>query len=88
MCKSEKLRKQDLPTLRLSLLDINHLFTFFNSLFKVFSNEGVGLPEKNIVVSSANRKNLRSEEELVMSFMYMRKSRGPRTLPWGTPHLM
>ena len=42
--------------LRLSLFEISHLFNLFNSSFRVFSTVAEGLLEKNIVVSSANRK--------------------------------
>jgi len=36
-------------------------------------------------VSSANRL-VKKDVAKGKSFMYMRKSRGPRTLPCGTPH--
>ena len=39
-------------------------------------------------VSSANRKKINLSEIFGRSFIYRRNKRGPRTDPWGTPHVM
>ena len=41
---------------------------------------------KNILVSSAKRKNLSFDEVLGKSFIYNKNKSGPRTEPCGTPH--
>ena len=41
----------------------------------------------NILVSSANRISSFELHMLLMSFIYIRKSNGPRKLPWGTPNI-
>ena len=40
-------------------------------------------PLINRVVSSANRVKSNSEDELHMSFIYSKNSKGPRVDPWG-----
>ena len=62
----------DFPTLRLSLLPVSQSNNFFNSIFKMFSRSVWFLCEQKILVSSANRKKVRVEETLVISFMYIR----------------
>ena len=42
--------------------------------------------EYNILVSSANKINLRSFDTLQMSLIYKINSLGPSTEPCGTPH--
>ena len=59
------------------MLQLSQLFTLFSLVLSV----GEGLEEKNIVVSSAKRMDLRIEEELTISLMYIRNRKGPRTLP-------
>ena len=39
-----------------------------------------------MVVSSANILTLPDEQQIGRSLINMRKSSGPRTEPWGTPH--
>ena len=41
-----------------------------------------------MLVSSANSMKVPKSEELAISFMYRRKSSGPKTEPCGTPYLM
>ena len=45
------------------------------------------LNEQVNVLSSANNINLKWEEQLGKSLMKIKKSKGPNTLPWGTPHV-
>ena len=41
---------------------------------------------RRVLVSSAYRKNFKIFEEFFMSFIYNKKTNGPRILPCGTPH--
>ena len=54
-----------------------------------FSDIACGsLCAKNIALSSAYKTSLQSASTLIdMSFTYMRKRRGPKMLPWGTPQV-
>ena len=40
-----------------------------------------------MVVSSAKRTHLECLMDIGRSFVYIIKSSGPRTEPWGTPHV-
>ena len=61
--------------------------TFSSSLFKTWFKVLISFPEKNALVSSANKMNLRRFEELDMSLMHKINSRGPKMLPCGIPHV-
>ena len=58
-----------------------------SSSFNVFTKGNKYLAEKKFFVSSTNRTNLRRFDDLMMSFMYNKKSRGPNVDPYGTPAL-
>ena len=58
------------------------------SLFKVLISSLGSLFEKNRFVSSAKRITLVSDETLQMSFIYIRKNKGPKIDPCGTPQFV
>ena len=67
-----------------SLFMSHYSFTFSSSrLIKVSKSLELGLLAK--IVSSANIRKESFFEELEMSSMYKRKSKGPRELPCGMP---
>ena len=43
---------------------------------------------RNKLESSANRRNLNYEEEFGKSLLYNKINVGPKTDPWGTPHII
>ena len=60
------------------------LFILFKSWFNLFADKCLSFITENSDASSAN--SLEFEIKLpVMSFMYIKKSSGPRIEPWGTP---
>ena len=74
----------DLMMLSVSLFVISHSYTFLSSLFASDCKCDMSLDSKLRKVSSANRVT----ENLVAlgrSLINIRKSRGPKTEPWGTP---
>ena len=61
--------------------------TFSNSVSRTWVSLWRCGPLKVNVVSSANWLKSNSDDELHMSLMYKRNSKGPRVEPWGTPML-
>ena len=59
-----------------------------SSLFTVFTISCSFEDSKNIFVSSANKKNLSLFDIFGKSLIYIRNKSGPRTEPWGTPHVI
>ena len=57
-------------------------------LFKVLISSLGSLFEKNRFVSSAKRITSASDETLQMSFIYIRKNKGPKIDPCGTPQFI
>ena len=63
-----------------------HLFIFFRSSFKFFADKVISWTTENREVSSAN--SLGFEIRLSKrSLVNIRRKRGPRIYPWGTPAL-
>ena len=63
-----------------------HLFIFFRSSFKFFADKVISWTTENREVSSAN--SLGFEIKLSeRSLINIKKKRGPRIDPWGTPTL-
>ena len=58
---------------------------FFKSAFKQFVKFKIDGSEEDNVASSANRSRMHIFIDIRKSLMYIRKSKGPRTDPWGTP---
>ena len=79
-----KITKLDLSMFRESLLAHNHWLTLCNCMFKFCSSDWRFLCEQNRFESSAKRWKSILVAELLKSLIYKRKSRGPRTEPWGT----
>ena len=80
-----KMTKFVLDTFRASLLTFNQVTNFLSSIFTVFCSITRSLDSKNMLVSSAKRKNFNFLDMLGKSFMYNKKSKGPKTEPCGTP---
>ena len=74
-----------LLTLRDSLLQQSQSYTLCISSERTERIVCCFFPEYETVVSSAKIENLRAELEVGRSLMYIKKRRGPRTDPWGTP---
>ena len=72
----------------LSLFAESTLAILINSRFIVSFRLTKFLWLKNRFVSWAKRIIDKISEHLEISFMYMRKRRGPKTDPWSTPHLI
>lgn len=68
-----------------SLLALNHVDNLFSSVLSFWINSRKSLPDANKLVSSAKRIKYKKSEQLVISFIYKIKRRGPRIYPWGTP---
>ena len=71
--------------LRVSLLAVNHSFTFFSISLAVSISRSILELWKNMPVSSAKILKSPFLHEFAMSLMYIIKSRGPSTDPCGTP---
>ena len=68
-------------------LAFSQMSIFSNWLFISEKRVKIFLPEIETVVSSAKWMKLRFAQ-FDMSFMYKRKSMGPRMEPWGTPRVI
>ena len=77
-----------LLTLRESLFARSQSYNNYNSLFMVFLITSGSLWEKSRLVSSAKWWTIHFLSALCMSLMYIRKSRGPRIDPCGTPQFI
>ena len=73
------------PKWMLSLLKRNHSHKLLKSLFKCFSISVTCLCWKIRQESSAY-SNRSEDTACFISLTYIRKSKGPRIDPWGTPH--
>ena len=80
----EKIMYLVLLELMWSLFAANHILTLCSVSFALDRSSSVLFDVKNIVVSSA-KERICSCVEYWMSLIHIRKRRGPRTEPWGTP---
>ena len=77
----------DLDMFKVNLLAIIHLFTALVSPFILYFK--LDMPSSCKIRHVSSAYSLGAElVELLMSLIYIVKSRGPRTEPWETPHLM
>ena len=70
------MRKFDLATLSENLLARSHSETFFISILTVFSIVSWLLSANKILVSSANRRKLRTSEDLYISLNMKQEEEG------------
>ena len=70
-----------------SLFAFNQIFNFASSSFKVLIKGDSLSASIYTLVSSANKMGNKASEILAKSFMYNIKSKGPKVLPCGTPHV-
>ena len=71
-----------------NLLDFMYSLICFIAIL-AFSNADVALSsETKVFVSSAKSTNLAKSHELTKSFIYIKNSNGPSTLPCGTPYFI
>ena len=80
--------KLDFEELSFSLLAFSQLPMLSNlasSWETIFTGDIFFLNLQVRVLSSANKVNLKNSEQLGKSLMNIRKSKGPRMDPWGTP---
>ena len=77
-----------LSIFRVNLFTINHCENLGISKFTSSISLRGSLFEKKRFVSSANRMSLASDETLQISLMYIRKKRGPKIDPCGTPQVI
>ena len=71
-----------------NLFVLNHSKRSFVSELTFWKRSLFDLCAKYIVVSSANRRGLQFDRQFGRSFIYNKNNKGPKTLPWGTPHVM
>src|SRR6218665_3099948 len=71
-----------------SLFALNHSATLISSMFITSNNLSKEVCEKNTLVSSANRMNVKMDEIEAKSLIYNRNNRGPSIEPGGTPHVI
>ena len=74
-----------LETFKVNLFDWNHIAAFCNSRLTVINREFKSFDDNWKVMSSANSK-VKNLVAFGRSLMNKRNSRGPKTLPCGTPH--
>ena len=84
-CGGWKITWLDFSTFNESLLVLTHSLTSITALLALSSSTLMFLLERKRFESSANKWKSHNVEQFSKSFMYVRKSRGPRTEPWGTP---
>ena len=77
-----------LSILSVSLFTISHCVNLGISSFINSISLRVSLLEKKRFVSSANRMSLASDDTLQISLIYIKKSKGPKIEPWGTPQVI
>ena len=77
-----------LATFKLSLLAINHFLRFSKSEFTAVSTSFTHCPEAVSLVSSVNIRGFVLLRHRGKSFIYSRKSSGPKIEPCGTSHLI
>ncbi|CAL4144512.1 unnamed protein product, partial [Meganyctiphanes norvegica] len=78
--------KDVLSVFKVILLAENHEFSSIIIVFPIDISSSEFLQWKKTLVSSANILNLPEGLQLGRSFIKIRKSKGPRTEPCGTPH--
>ena len=79
-----KIVNEDLSALRVSLLALNQDVNWDMMFFAVEIISSILSLWKNIEVSSANILTLPNGQQAERSLINMRKSRVPKTEPWGT----
>ncbi|XP_061895706.1 uncharacterized protein LOC133644957 isoform X1 [Entelurus aequoreus] len=75
-----------LPKCMDSLLSASQVQVLQSLALRIFSTCDLSLPDTSRAESSANKNNSQSHAD-DMSFMYIRNSKGPNILPWGTSQL-
>ena len=70
-----------------SLFAISQFDTLLISVFRACSNVMISLLANKAFVSSTNKMKLRILELWAMSLIHIKNNRGPKILPWGTPHV-
>ena len=77
-----------LSILSVSLFTISHCVNLGISSFINSISLRESLLEKKRFGSSANRMSLASDDTLQISLIYIKKSKGPKIEPWGTPQVI
>ena len=85
--RREKIINFVLSECNTSLLVLKNSQTFLSSVFTMLIRTFRSSWENSNVVSSANN-NVRNLDARGKSFIYKRKSRGPKMDPWGTPRVI
>ena len=76
-----------LATFKLNLLALNQQVRLLSSEVTAILRSATVFADKVILVSSANILGAASRRQLGRSLIYIKKSKGPRILPCGTPQV-